>query len=196
LGESGKGFNFNTKEIALISVFSSLWIVSEIYFGPIISQTIHVHGVIQRFLGWLLMLVLAELIGKFGRVSIMAAVAALTTRMIRRSASLYIWMVGLGYALGGLTFDLLFFMPFTSKFEGRTRKAYLLIISLVSGALALVPYLFFKLFAFDWNLIAFIASDPTYPLDAVKSVILNVLGTLTGLSILPKMEAWKSKIKT
>jgi len=142
------------------------------------------------------MLVLAELTGKFGRVSIMAAVAALATRMVRPSASLYIWMVGLGYALGGLTFDLLFFIPFISGFEGWTRKVYLLIISLVSGALALVPYLFFKLFAFDWNLIAFIASDPTYPLDAVKSVLLSFLGTLTGLPILPRIKAWSLKIKT
>lgn len=140
------------------------------------------------------MLVLAELTGKFGRVSIMAAVAALATRMIRRSASLYMWMVGLGYALGGLTFDLLFFIPFTSNFEGRTRKVNLLIISLVSGALALVPYLLFKLYSL--SLYPFIVWIPTYAPKAVKNVVLNVLGTLTGLSILPKIEAWKPKIRT
>lgn len=194
MGKPGRGLNFNTKEIALISVLSSLWIVSQIYLGPIISQTIHVHGVTQRFVGWLLMLVLAELTGKFGRVSIMAAVAAFATRMVRRSASLYIWMVGLGYALGGLMFDLLFFMPFTSKFEGRTRKAYLLIISLVSGALALVPYLFFKLYSLGPY--PFIVWIPTYAPTAVGDVVLNVLGTLTGLSILPRIKAWSIKIRT
>lgn len=191
--KSGRGLNFNTKEIALISVFSSLWIVSQIYLGPIISQTIQVHGVIQRFVGWLLMLVLAELTGKFGRVSIMATVAALATRIIRAGRA-YAWFVALGYALGGLTFDMLFFISFTSNFKGRTRKVNLLFISLVSGALALVPYLLFKLFSL--SLYPFIVWIPTYAPKAVKNVVLNILGTLTGLSILPKMEAWKPKIRT
>ena len=53
---------FDTKELALISVFSSLWIVSQIYLGPIIGQITHVHGVIQRMFGWLLMIILARLL--------------------------------------------------------------------------------------------------------------------------------------
>ena len=76
-----------------------------------------------------MMLVLAELTGKFGRVSTMASIVAIITRVIRRSASLYVFVVGLGYALGGLTFDILFFLPVTNNLEGKKRKIYLLIIS-------------------------------------------------------------------
>ncbi len=74
---------FETKELALISVFSSFWIVSEIYFGPMISQLTHIHGVIQRLIGWFLMLILAELTGRFGRVTAMVIAASIATRIIR-----------------------------------------------------------------------------------------------------------------
>jgi len=183
----------DTREIALVSVFSAVWIAAQIYLSPIIGQITQIHGVIQRVVGWLLMLTLAELVGKFGRVSIMAAVAALATRIIRRSASLYIWAVGLGYALGGLTFDLLFFVPRVSRLQGKTRKAYLLTISLVSGVVAVIPYVFFQLFTLLPP--AFIIWIPTYIPNAVIEVALNLLGTLTGLSTLPLITPWSTKIR-
>jgi len=52
-------------------------------------------------MGWFLMLVLAELTNRFGRVSLMATIGAFATRMLRYTAVLYVWTVGLGYALGG-----------------------------------------------------------------------------------------------
>lgn len=183
----------NTKEIALVSVFSAVWVATEISLGPIISELTGIHGVVQRLVGWLLMLIVAELVGKFGRVSIMATVAALATRMVRRSPSLYMWAVALGYALGGLTFDLLFFIPGVSNFEGKTRKAYLLTISLISGVVALVPYVLFKLFTL--LLPTFIVWIPMYVLSAVKSVVLSVLGTFIGLSILPLIRPWSTRIR-
>lgn len=183
----------DTKDIALISVFSAVWVAAQVYLGPAFGQITIIHGVIQRLVGWLLMLILAELIGKFGRVSIMATVAALATRIIRRSASLYIWAVGAGYALGGFTFDLLFFVPGAGNFNGKTRKVYLLTISFISGALALVPYILFKLFTLTFP--AFVIWIPTYAPSAISDVVLNVLGTLIGLSILPLIKPWSTNIK-
>jgi hypothetical protein len=140
------------------------------------------------------MLLLAELTGKFGRVSIMAAVAAAATRTVRRSASLYVWVLGLGYFLGGLTFDLLFFMPIANNFEGKTRKAYLLTISILSGLVVLIPYLFFKLYTL--GIYAFIAFIPKYAYSTVKGSILSFLGTFIGLSVLSKIKPWTIRIRT
>jgi hypothetical protein len=194
LEKSRKGLNISTKEIALISVFSSVWVVSQIYFGSIIGQVTRVHGVAQRLVGWLLMLILAELTGKFGRVSIMAAVAAVATRIVRRSASLYVWVLGLGYFLGGLTFDLLFFIPFTKNLEGKTRKVYLLTISVLSGLVVLIPYLFFKLYTLGIH--SFIAFIPKYAYSTIKGPLLSFLGTFIGLSSLSKIKPWTMKIRT
>jgi len=193
LEKSRKWLNLSTKEIALVSILSSVWIASQIYLGPVISQITQVHGVIQHLVGWLLMLILAELTGKFGRVSIMAAVAALATRVIRRSALLYIWVIGLGYALGGLVFDLLFFMPFANNLRGKNRNAYLLTISVLSGAVVLIPYLFFQLYTL--GIYTFIAFTPQYAYSLIKDTVLSFLGTLIGLSISPQIKAWSTRIR-
>jgi len=183
-----------TKDLALISLFSSLWVVSQIYLGPVIGQITGVHGVINRLVGWLLMLILAELTGRFGRVSIMAALAAFATRFVRRSSSLYALTVGLGYALAGFTFELLFFLPLAKRLKGKTRKAYLLGSSVLSGVVALVPYLVFNYWML--GLYGFLAYSPRYVYSLVKGTILSFLGTLLGISLLPKLETWKSKVRT
>lgn len=183
---------FSTKELALISVLSSLWIVSQLYLGPVISQMTHVHGVIQRVVGWFLMLTLAWLTGRFGRVTAMAAVASSATRIIR-PGRVYSLFVGLGYALGGLTFDLLYFLPVTEKLEGRTKKAYLLGISALSGVVALIPYyLIYRLWitSFEGFIIWISLNIPRM----INSVILNVLGTFVAISVLPQIEAWALKV--
>ncbi len=189
MGKSRKLLNFSTNEIALVSVFSAVWIVSQIYLGPVIGQITHVHGVINRLVGWLLMLILAELTQKFGRVSIMAAIAALVTRIIRRSASLYALTIGMGYALAGLTFDILFFLLLTKNLEGRFRNASLLGCSIVSGLLALVPYLIFKFSVL--GLYGFVALSPVYAYSLAKGTLLSFLGTFIGLPFLPRVETWK-----
>lgn len=183
----------NTREIALVSVFSAIWVTAEIYLGPTIGQITQIHGVPQRLFGWLLMLTLAELTGNFGNVSIMSTVAALSTRIIRRSASLYIWVVGLGYALGGLVFDFLFFLPFFGSLEGKIRKLYVLVVSTVSGVVASVPYILFKFFTLPPE--AFIIWIPIYIPDLVIEVVLSTLGAFIGLSILPLIRPWSARIK-
>ena len=184
--------SFSTKELALISVLSSLWVVSQIYLGPTISQLTQVHGAVQRVLGWLLMLTLAELTGKFGRATMMAAIASLASRIIRLGR-IYSLFVGFGYALGGLAFDLLYFLPITEKLEGRKKKAYLLGISVVSGAVALIPYyLVYRLWVMSSE--GFIIWISLNIPRMINSVVLNVLGTLIGISLIPQFEVLASKI--
>jgi len=134
-------------------------------------------------MGWFLMLTLARLTGKFGRVTAMAAIVSLATRIIRMGPA-YSWFVGLGYALGGLTFDFLYFFPIVKNLKGRAEKTYLLGISVFSGTVALIPYIFFKfsVLGFYGFLIWWI------PLRAF-------VGTLTGISILPQIEVWASKVR-
>jgi hypothetical protein len=183
---------FNTKELALISVLTSLWIVSQLYLSSVIFQITRQHGVIQRVVGWFLMLTLASLTGKFGRVTTMAAIASLATRIIRLGAP-YSWFVGLGYALGGLTFDLLFFFPPAKNLKWGTKRTYLLGISVLSGTVALIPYILFKFSVLEFY--GFLVWISLYAYPAIKNVALNVLGTLIAISVLPQIEVWASKIR-
>lgn len=192
MGKS-KIYNLNTKDIALVAIFSGVWIASQIYLGPIIGQITHVHGVAQRLVGWFLMLTLAELVGKVGRVSTMAVIAALVTRVVRRSASLNIWVVGFGYAFGGLMFDLLFFMPLGQKLEGKARKLYLIGIATMSGLTVLVPYLFFQLNVLGFN--AFILLIPRYVYSITKGTVLSILGAIAALSCLSRIKPWAARIR-
>lgn len=130
--------------------------------------------------------ILAELTNRFGRVSLMATIAALTTRIIRRSAALYVWVVGLGYALGGVTFDTLFSMIVKRVQKVRFRSFYLIIISLLSGILTTVPYILYKLTSL--GLLTFSLWFPLYLPRAVIDIALNVLGTTIAVLIIPKIK--------
>ncbi|UCH03078.1 MAG: hypothetical protein JSV20_04700 [Candidatus Bathyarchaeota archaeon] len=178
----------NTRELALIAVFSALWISAQITLGPVIGQITNVHGVIQRFLGWFLMLIMAELTEKFGRVTLLSIIASLVTRIVRRTASLYPWVLASGYVLGGFIFDLLFFFPVLPlrnlKNEFNTR--FLLIASLVSGLCVLVPYLAFQFYFLGFHV--FILKTPVYVYAIVKGVSLNLLGTIVSMSIMPRLK--------
>ena len=178
----------STRELALISAFSALWIAAQDTLGPPIGEITGVHGAVQRFLGWLLMLLLAELTERFGRVTLMSVVAALATRMIRRSASLYPWVLASGYVLGGLVFDLLFFIsfPWTKELNGNAKRSYFLLASLISGVFVLRPYLLFQLYTLEGQV--FTASLPIYAYDLVKGTILSIFGTFIGSSIAPRIK--------
>ena len=183
-------YGLSSKEFALISIFSSFWIASQLTLGPIIGSIpvgpFSLHGVVNRLVGWLVMLVLAELTGKFGRVSIMASIVAIITRVIRRSASLYVLVVGLGYALGGLAFDTLFFLPVMRTLQGNKRKIYLGLISIISGAIASTPYLIYKLSVLGYT--SFIVLSPVYLTSTVKGIVFSLLGTLFALSFSSRLK--------
>lgn len=179
---------FSSRDLAIIALFSSLWITSQIYLGPLIGRLTGEHGVIQRFLGWFLMLLMARLTGKFGRVALMATVTSLATRIMRPGA-LYALFVGLGYALGGLTFDLLYFLM---RENLKIKRAYILAVSLVSGMVAGIPYMLYRLAFLE--LFGFLSWLPLYLPDFIRSTLLSVAGTLTGLAISPRIEG-QIKIK-
>ncbi len=181
---------FSTKELALTSVLTSLWVVSQLYLGQFIGQITQVHGVTQRMLGWFLMLALAELTKRFGRVTTMAAIASLATRIIR-PGRLYSIFVGLGYALGGLAFDILYFLPPWKKLEGKRRSAYLLVTALLSGTVSFVPYLLFKLSMLGFH--GFLVWIPFYSFSMVRSSALTVLGVMIGTSVIPQIAVWRSR---
>lgn len=169
-------------------MFAALWVTAQVALGPLLGHLTPIHGIMQRLVGWLLMVLLAGIVQHFGRVSLMATIAALATRIIRQSGALYIWVVGLGYAFGGFTFDVLFFLPHTQQLTGRRRHGYLLLISGLSGAFAVVPYLLFKLATMTST--AFLVWLPLYLPTAITNVALNVLGTAMGLSLLPLVTPW------
>ena len=173
----------NTREIALVSIFSAVWVVSQVLVGPV-AHTSTLHGLVQRFMGWFLMLVLAELTNRFGRVSLMATIGAFATRMLRYSAALYIWTVGLGYALGGVAFDALFFLPRSDRIRGTSRTIYLVIASLLSGMVAIVPYTLYRLVSIGPT--AFLFWLPGYVSREAVNIGLNVLGTLMATVIVPR----------
>lgn len=175
----------DTRELALISVFSALWTVSQIYLGPVVGQITTIHGAVQRFMGWFLLLILAELSGRFGRATLLAAIASLATRIVRRSGSLYVWTVSLGYALGGAVFDALAFMPRTRRIRRFSRRGFLLVASLLSGVVASLPYLLYKLLSL--GLIAFTVWLPVYVPRMLVNLGLNVLGTSTALLVRPQV---------
>ncbi len=180
----------NTREIALISIFSSIWITAQITLGPMVGRIslgpISLHGVINRLIGWMLMLILAEFSTKFGKVTIMSSIAALGTRIIRLSAITGL-IIGAGYAIGGLIFDLLYFMSTAMGLKPRSRSVYLLISSTISGTIAIIPYLLFKLTALGPT--AFIAFTPLYLISTIKGTVFSIAGTSLALSILPRIRS-------
>lgn len=182
----------NSRDLALISMFAALWVTAQVALGPLLGQLTPIHGIMQRLVGWLLMVLLAEIVQQFGRVSLMATIAALATRIIRQSGALYMWVVGVGYAFGGLSFDLLFFLPLARRLTGRHRHGYLLLISGLSGTCAVVPYLLFKLATMTST--AFLVWLPLYLPTAVTNIALNVLGTALGLSLLPLVLPWTRRV--
>ncbi|MEM3056896.1 MAG: hypothetical protein QW639_06685, partial [Candidatus Bathyarchaeia archaeon] len=167
-----------TRDIALIAVFAALWVTAETTLGPWIGRfrigLFSLHGMVNRVVGWMSMLIVAEVAGRFGRASMMSLVAAMGTRIIRISP-LEGLLVGAGYALGGLIFDILFFTPLARRLGETRRRLYLLLASTISGALAIAPYLAFKLWIL--GLYPFIALSPTYAISTIKGILFNIVGT-------------------
>ena len=138
------------------------------------------------------MLALAELTGKFGRVTMMAATASIATRILR-PGRLYSIFVGFGYALGGLTFDLLYFFPLGKKLGKKTWKIYLLGISVLSAAVSFVPYLLYKFSVLGPY--GFLGWIPFYIFSMVRSIALTVVGTTIGISVMPQIDIWRSHFR-
>ena len=134
----------------------------------------------------MLMMIFADLSGEFGRVSLMALIASLTTRIIRLSPPTGL-VTGAGHALGGLAFDALYFGRHGWKPSRRSGTTFLLVGSIISGTLAMVPYIILKFSTL--NIEAFIALIPLYAISILKGIFLGVAGTSIGLSIMPRIRS-------
>jgi hypothetical protein len=188
--EEAKAPFMKSRELALLSVFSALWIAAQLTLGPVLGRfsigPISLHGSVNRVVGWMLMVIFADLSGEFGRVSLMALIASLTTRIIRLSPLTGL-VTGAGYALGGLAFDAMYFGWYGWKPSSRSGKTFLLVVSIISGTLAMVPYIILKFSML--NIEAFLALIPLYAISMLKGTLFSVAGTSVGLSIIPRLKS-------
>ena len=168
------------KSLAMATVFSSLWIAGQLVLGPIVGRLslgpLNLHGVVERVLGWFLMATMTWLTARFGRITLMASVAAIGTRLFRPPSFESI-TVGAGYALGGLVFDFLYFQ--TRAHRSQNRSVYEFWIVLFSAMSASAPYLLWKLFTL--GLPAFLLLSPLYALDVAKGLVFSSIGATIGL---------------
>jgi hypothetical protein len=185
-----RDLGLRSRELALVSLFSALWISAQLILGPVLGRfslgPISFHGVVNRVVGWMLMLILANVSGKFGRVSIMTLIASLGTRIIRLSPLTGI-VTGIGYVLGGLIFDIMFFGLHAKKTRDSSGTRFLLAASTISGVLAIVPYLLFKFLIL--GLEAFIILTPLYVISLFKGTIFSVVGTILGISMMTRVKS-------
>jgi hypothetical protein len=188
--KQGSYAGWKVRDLALVSIFSSIWIASQFTLGPIIGRfsigPVSLHGVVNRVVGWMLMLILADSSARFGRVSAMSLIAALGTRIIRLSPITGL-AVGAGYALGGITFDAILSNRQTMSLRGDLKKVLPLSASAISGALAIAPYILLKLSVLSLD--AFLVLAPIYIVSTIKGIFFSLVGTSLALSILPRVKA-------
>lgn len=196
MGYNGAIFKYNsvivfwmggTKEFTLMVTLASLWIAAEVTLGPVIGRVslgpLSMHGAIQHVVGWLLMVVVAELTNRFGRVTFMTAIAAVGTRAIRISL-IEGMLVGLGYVIAGFLFDLLYFI--LSLKSVQKNRLPILLITVPTSIITLLPYLAFRYYLL--GPIAFLVLIPSYIFSMAKNVVFSIFGVLLALSILPRVE--------
>jgi hypothetical protein len=131
------------------------------------------------------MLVLANITGRFGNVSIMSSVASLGTRIIRVSA-LSGLVTGIGYSIGGLCFDILFFLPNSFNKDLLRKESYIIGATIISGLITSLPYLFYKYLFLSPD--SFRLYVPVHTLSTVKGVLFSIVGILMGLKMLNRLE--------
>ena len=122
----------------------------------------------------------------------MAAIAALVTRVIRASP-LEAVTVGAGYAVGGLVFDALLYVPILIALRRKYPSKYFIMASLVSGTSAIVPYLLLNLSVLGSS--AFLSLVPLYVYSTVKGTILSLLGTVLGLAVSPRLRKFGQQVR-
>ena len=79
-----------------------------------------------------------------------------------------------------LKYPTFFFLPVMSTLEGKKRKIYLVLISIISGAIASTPYIIYRFLVLGSA--GFIALSLVYIQSTVKGILFSLLGTLFALS--------------
>jgi len=168
------------KSLAMATVFSSLWIAGQLVLSPMVGRLslgpLNLHGVVERVLGWFLMATMTWLTARFGRITLMASVAAIGTRLFRPPSFESI-TVGAGYALGGLVFDFLYFRTRAHRSQDRFANRFWIV--LFSAMSASAPYLLWKVSTL--GLPAFFLLSPLYALDVAKGLVFSSIGATLGL---------------
>ena len=90
----------------------------------------------------------------------------------------------LGYSLGGVIFDLLYFFPMNLR--ERAERMYIVVISVISGVAVLVPYVLFKFWVLGPDV--FVVFIPYYAYSILKGTALSLVGVILGLIISPRVE--------
>lgn len=166
------------RELTLIIMFSALWIALELSLGQIIGRIsigpISFHGVINRIVGWILMTVLAEQVSSFGRITLMAMIASITTR-IQRINTLEGLIVASGYILAGFIFDILV------NIKRSKGSYYYNTIGIVTGFIAITPYLISRICILGF--IGFVLSFPIYVYSTIKGLFFSIIGVNMGITL-------------
>ena len=177
-----------TKELTLITMFSALWIALELSLGQIIGRIslgpISFHGVVNRMVGWFLMTILAELISGFGKITLMATIASITTR-IQRINTLEGLIVASGYILAGFIFDILV------NIKRNKGSRYYNIIGIITGFIAIIPYWISRIYILGF--VGFVISFPVYVYSAIKGLSFSVIGVNVGIALNRMLVKYKFK---
>lgn len=120
------------------------------------------------------MTVLAEHVSGFGRITLTTLIAVLITRL-QRANVFEAMMVGLGYILAGLTFDLLV------SLRRIRNQLYYIVATLITGFIAVIPYWLSKIYFLGVG--GFILAFPVYLYSGLKGVTLSVVGSIVGVSV-------------
>lgn len=167
-----------TKELTLIIMFSALWAALELLLGQIIGRIsigpISFHGAVNRIVGWFLMIILAEWTSSFGKITLMAMIASIITR-IQRVRILEGLIVASGYVLAGFIFDIL------ASIKRNKGLYYYNIIGIVTGFAAIIPYWISRIYILGF--LGFAFSFPIYAYSAIKGLFFSMIGTNIGVTI-------------
>lgn len=173
----------NTKEIALITTTAAAWASIQLVLGPYIGRIsigpISFHGAVNRLVGWFLMTTMSFIVTRFGRITSMTLIAALITRIIRLRLIEGL-LVGLGYILAGLTFDLLI------NVKGSRTTLYYIVVAVTSGFVVLIPWWMWRIYIL--TPMGFLLLFPYYAYSLIKGLVLSVLGTSLALASMPVLK--------
>jgi len=112
----------------------------------------------------------------------MSAISAIGTRFGKIDVVEGLF-VGLGYFIGGLVFDVLYFLSRIGFYKG---KVALLLVALISGTSAMLPYLAFKLMVLGPQV--FTALAPVYFYSTLKGVLFSLLGVFAAVPLFPRLK--------
>jgi len=118
-----------TVDIALVSVFSAMWIVLHLYFGPLGFQMLHL-PIFCDISAYLTLIIAVWIIGKFGGASIIGIIGSLIVMGLRSAP------FQLGFLASAIIFDVLCLAIKHKPLRGMANMVGLSIITIISAYIA------------------------------------------------------------